>query len=331
MSRALRLAAGAALLWAAGCVEPGDGARPPAEGAPLAGADAGGAGADLGVGGQADGGGGPAAAEQVCALWRQERTFRDEGAWTGSDAGCVPGEYRSPGPDNTLRQVNLYRALAGLGPVGLDAGKSAVAQACALIMHANGDIKHQVPETWSCWTAAGSEAATRSNLATTPAVFAVDMYMLDAGIPTLGHRRWILSDDIGPIGVGSTSDYSCLHVIPPGGARPEGGAAWTAWPSPGPFPWEAVTAVPWEGPDALDWHVQSDTLDVSAATVTMRADGQALPVQAGPLEPYYGSLFGIAWRPVGWTIAPGTTYEVELSGLAEPITYTVTVVACEGG
>ncbi|MCA9513691.1 MAG: CAP domain-containing protein [Myxococcales bacterium] len=265
------------------------------------------------------------AASAVCERWIADRAFLTEGRWSGRASTCEAGEWPSPGPENTLRQVNLHRFLAGLPPVELDARKSADAQACALMMDANDDILHEIPTSWDCRSAAGVDAAGLSNLATTPGVASIALYMVDNGVETLGHRRWILSNSLGPIGVGSTNAFSCLHVI---GGEGSAGAAWTAWPPPGPVPLAALHGVWWAGVDEAGWSVQSDRIDLRQATVTVTVDGEEMPVSQWTLARGYGSEFGLGFTPVGWHTTEGVTYHVEVSGAREPIAYDVAVVGC---
>ena len=262
----------------------------------------------------------------VCARWNADRADLREGEFSGDDATCEPGELLEPGPDNTLRVVNLYRWMAGLPPVALDARKSADAQACAVMMDANGNIAHKPPASWSCQTPAALAAARLSNLATTAAVRAVDLYMIDTGVPNLGHRRWVLSNTLGPIGVGSTRSYSCLHVINGSG---QANARWTAWPPDGDFPIQAARALPWTTLEAAGWTIQSDALDLRNAEVTVTSAGLALPIDVDTrLDTGYGSTFGVSIRPRGWTMQVGRTYSVAVRGLLEDIDYDIHVVDC---
>lgn len=238
---------------------------------------------------------------------------------------CEAGAWPSPGPENTLRQVNLFRWLAGLPAVELDARKSEDAQACALMMEANGDIFHEIPASWACQSPGGIAAAGLSNLATTSAVESIALYMVDDGVENLGHRRWILSNSLGPIGVGSTSAFSCLHVIGGAGAA---GAAWTAWPPPGAVPLAALHGVWWAGVDDAGWSIQSDRIDLRQATVAVTVAGAAMPVRQWTLARGYGSGFGVGFAPEGWAASAGVTYHVEVTGAREPIVYDVEVVAC---
>ncbi|PKN55068.1 MAG: hypothetical protein CVU56_23215 [Deltaproteobacteria bacterium HGW-Deltaproteobacteria-14] len=265
----------------------------------------------------------------VCARWNADRGDLREGEFSGDVAACEPGELSEPGPDNALRVVNLYRWMAGLPPVALDAQKSADAQACAVMLDANDALDHTPPASWSCRSPAALAAARLSNLATTAAVQAVDLYMIDTGVPNLGHRRWVLSNTLGPIGVGATRAYSCMHVI---NGEGQAAARWTAWPPDGDFPIQAARAIPWTTLEAAGWTIQSDALDLRKAEVTVTSAGQAMPIDVNAqLDTGYGSTFGVSVRPRGWTMQVGRTYSVAVRGLLEDIDYDVHVVDCAGG
>jgi hypothetical protein len=196
------------------------------------------------------------------------------------------------------------------------------------MMHANEALSHEPPSNWNCYTAAGAQAAGASNLATTPSVTAVDLYMADPGNETtLGHRRWILSNTLGPIGIGGTNGYSCLHVI--GGAG-RAGRSWQPWPPAGPVPIEAMTTS-FVDVDSTGWTVQSDELEFDGADLEVtvrRDDGQSLDVMLQVLLPYYGSLSAVRIVPQGWRSTAGRSYHVELSGLAETLAWDVHFVSC---
>jgi hypothetical protein len=248
-----------------------------------------------------------------------------EGAWSGSVGSCDAGDIAASGRENALRLVNLYRWLCDLPAVTDDDAKNAGNQECALMMDANGDLNHYPPTTWTCYTEAGAGSAGQSNIATAPAVSAVDLYMVDPGNPTtIGHRRWILSNSLGPIGIGSTSSYSCMNVLYGSGSA---GAAWTAWPPPGPVPFEAF-APSWTSVDQTGWTVQSDSIELSGADVTVTMDGDELPVTVTALLSGYGSSSAISFIPSGWSTAAGNTYHVSLSGISSTIEYDVEVVDC---
>lgn len=293
----------------------------------------GGDGADAGdgsTGSMADGGddGPPPEVVAMCTRWNADRADLDEGSWSGSVGSCDPGDISQDARANALRLVNLYRSLADLPEVVDEASRNAGAQACALIMHANGALDHSPPTNWQCWSQQGSDAAGSSNISTGQGVMSVDMYMVDFGnASTLGHRRWILSNSLGPVGLGSTSDSSCMWVI---GGSGDAGAAWTAYPPPGPFPMQAVDPLPFgDDLNLTGWSIQSDALDLSSAQVEITEGGTARPVAITVLGANYGSASAISMVPQGWTAQAGSTYHVEVSGVGTPISYDVEFVDCD--
>ncbi|HEY0136145.1 MAG TPA: CAP domain-containing protein, partial [Nannocystis sp.] len=270
----------------------------------------------------------PDEAAMLCARWNDDRAQLGEGTWSGDVDSCNKGGVSADGLANTLRLVNLYRFIADLPPVVEDAARSGKAQSCALMMHANGTLNHSPPMNWKCYAAEGAEAAGQSNIAGAPGVFGIDLYMVDDGnTTTIGHRRWILSNSLGPIGMGSTSQYSCLLVI---GGNGNAGKAWTAWPPPGLVPLQAmhVPTVGWSDVDKAGWSVQSDSIDLGGATVSVTEGGVDRPVAVNVLGQGYGSTHAIRFVPQGWAVEAGKTYDVTLGNVSQPIAYSVAIVDC---
>ena len=299
-----------------------------------AGPGSGGSGAGVGVGGSGVGGeatggsGGTGQAMTVCERWNADRANMSEGSWSGSVGACDAGDVTAAGRDNALRIVNLYRWLAGQHEVTHDGTRNQKAQECALMMDANNQLSHTPPTSWTCYDADGAEAADKSNIATTPGVQAVDLYMLDPGAgnsASMGHRRWILSNSLGPVGLGTTDSYSCLWVI---GGNGGSNAPFVAFPSPGVWPLQAMTAS-FGSVDDTGWTIQSDSIDLGSASVTITDGGNSLPVTVSQLLGGYGSSYAIRINPQGWTTAAGHTYQVSVSGVSAPIDYSVEVVDCD--
>lgn len=261
----------------------------------------------------------------LCARWKGDRADLSEGSWSGSVNGCNPGDISAAGRANALKLVNLYRFIAGLPEVTNDATRDQKAEACALMMTANNQLNHTPPMNWTCYSAAGAEAAGKSNIASTAGVSGVDLYMADPGNPTtIGHRRWILSGSLGPVGLGSTNSYSCLWVI---GGSGQGNQPYTAWPSAGLFPIQAISAS-FSSVDANGWTIQSDSMNLSGASVTITDGGQSRPVTVTQLLGGYGSTYAIRMLPQGWTSQAGHTYSVSVTGIAQPFNYDVEMVNC---
>jgi uncharacterized protein YkwD len=306
-------------------------------GAGVAGSSGGLGGARSGVGGTSGvagasgmggaGGAGSMDPTAICARWTADRANLSEGTWSGATASCTAGDMSADARANALRLVNLYRWLAALPPVTTDPAHDAEDQACALMMRANNMISHMPPTTWLCYTAAGADGASNSNVSGGPAVSSVDLYMTDPGNPTtIGHRRWLLSNSLGPIGIGGTDRSSCLWTLTGTG---KAGKPWMAWPPAGIVPVQAVFAGGTKGgADTTGWTVESDSVNLANAQVTVTLDGANMPVTVAQLLGGYGSKYAISFIPMGWTTQPNKTYSVSITGAAMPISYTVQTITC---
>src|SRR5262249_39549780 len=80
--------------------------------------------------------------DMLCARWNSDRADQNPGVWSGNVNGCNPGDMSAIGRANALKNVNLYRFVAGQPPVTTDAMKNQYAQACALMMDANNMLNH---------------------------------------------------------------------------------------------------------------------------------------------------------------------------------------------
>jgi len=223
----------------------------------------------------------------------------------GADT-CDAGTLSPEALDDTVRRVSLFRWLVGLDPVVADpdASRTAAVQACAVMMRANGRISHTPDAGWSCYSAEGAAAAGYSNLALGPShpADAVDLYANDMGVPSLGHRRWILNGPLARVAVGFAGEANCLAVMDTHGepARP-----WTAYPSPGPAPVETVLTV---------WSFHADDMPVALSTVTVTrvSDGADLPVIVMPLDGGYGPS-AVGFAQDGWRPSVGERYRVTVT------------------
>jgi hypothetical protein len=267
---------------------------------------------------------------QVCLRWKCDRANLSEGTWSGAVSGCNAGDLGASARAHSLRLINLYRFLAELPAVTTDAARDQKAQECALMMDANNSLNHSPPTSWSCYTSGGAEAAGKSNICSGRAVGCIDLYMADSGnATTLGHRRWFLSNQLGPVGIGGTPGGSCHWVI---GGSGNANRAWTAWPPPGPVPLSAIHIPGNTSVDSTGWSVQtySSSYNLTNAQVTVKDNGQPVPVTVTQLLANYGSTYAIRFNPQGWTTQAGHTYSVTITapGVATPISYTVQPVNC---
>jgi hypothetical protein len=270
--------------------------------------------------------------EGTCARWNADRADMGEGSWSGNVASCTVGDISPEGRANALRLFNLYRWLADLPEVTTSPDRDQMAQECALMQAANWreeGLSHEPPDTWLCYTELGAEGSSTSNISGGPGVSSVDAYMIDTGNETtFGHRRIILSNWLGPIGLGSTgpSGASCMQNI---GGDGDAGKEWVAWPPPGPFPIQAYSRQRGSYSDT-GWSVQSEDIDVRNATVTVTTSGgMTMPVTASALTGNYGSTRGLRILPDDWDPVAGETYTVTLGNVTPAITYAIQMVDCE--
>jgi hypothetical protein len=223
--------------------------------------------------------------------------------------------------------VNLYRWLADLPAVTTSSTKDQGAQDCALVLDSLGYISHYPPSTAPCYSTIVADIAAQSNISPYQGVYSVDLYMSDPGNETtMGHRRWILSNSLDVIGLGSTDEFSCMTVL---GGNGNAGAQWTAWPPPGFVPAE-VFEVSWANTNDTGFTVQSNNINLSSATISVKMDGsQPMPVDVVQLGQYYGSDWAINFIPNGWVATAGHSYTIQVGGVANPFEYTFEVVDCQ--
>ncbi|HMR81012.1 MAG TPA: CAP domain-containing protein, partial [Polyangiaceae bacterium] len=274
------------------------------------------------------------APDAVCQRWTQDRLDLAEGTWSGDLATCAPGTWSEPARANALRQLNLYRWLAGRAAVSADPDKNVRAQSCALLLDANDQLSHAPPDTWACYSAAGAQGASESNIILEPGVIAVDLYMIDDGASNakrMGHRRWLLWDALSTVGLGSSAGASCLLVLDSG--EPDA-LGIRLWPPAGAFPHDAYAprnddaTILMPTLDQGGWTIETLDMPMDSANVQLTEDGVVRPILVNALEPAGQSEYGLRFIPDGWTAKRGSTYEVTVTGIPQPFRYQVELVSC---
>ncbi len=74
--------------------------------------------------------------------------------------------------------------------------------------------------------------------------------------------------------------------------------------------------------------MQSDSINLSGAQVSVTDGGMDRPVTQNTLAANYGSSHAVRFVPQGWSAQAGHTYHVSVTGASKPIDYDVEVVAC---
>lgn len=245
--------------------------------------------------------------DDVCARWQADyqSVFPEWQAQDASDA-CDPGVVPAAALDNALRRTNLYRWLAGLGDVVLDDTLFARQQACSVLQHAMGGLNHHPAPSAPCYTAEGAAGAGSSNLAYGAGLAgSLDLYIGDVGVPSLGHRRWVLNPAALTTQFGHKSGWSCMYSFSSGGSA---SPPFVAYPPPGFVPRAAARGT---------FSFSSTTYRPTGDTVVEIAigDGDFTEVAHTSLTPGYGWGSTISYTPPGGTTAAwtaGTTLRVRV-------------------
>lgn len=242
-----------------------------------------------------------AAAVALVAAQRQDEAVAS--GWTGNAASCTVGTESQASLDATLRSVNRFRAMTGLGPVAFDPALNARALAAALMMHAKDHLEHQPGRDWPCYTDAGADGAAHSNLflssGDATGARAVAEFMTD-----IGHGRWVTNPGATTMGSGTAGHANALYVVLPDGREP-GATEAHAWPPSGWVPWEWMPTQ-WRVTIGNDHHEPN----FGVASVSATLDGKPLEVHHGPSDTDYAGATGTMYlfRPVLDPDATGDTY-----------------------
>lgn len=281
--------------------------------------------------------------EIVCHRWRCEGAGGVAPArWSGDASRCDAGDLDADAGARALRVLNLHRFLAGVAPVEAEAAWIGPAQTCALVAHANKELSHTPAPDWRCWSEVAALTSSVSLIANRSAPLAIAAFIEDPGNEaTMVHRRWLLSEELTRVGVGSTDRYACVVVDgaalgapahakepkePKEPARPSP-RGWVAWPPEGPVPMDVFAS---ERLDEIGWTVQSPSDDLDHATVTVSSQGAALPIRMTRLAPRLGSRSAIRFVPDGWSTEAGRSYVVRVTG-ARTFDFTVEPIDCADG
>lgn len=253
--------------------------------------------------------------------------------WTGDLLSCFPGTTSAEYAAATLDMVNYFRLMAGFTvEITENAVNSGKAQEAALMMDRNNALSHSPPASWACYTAAGAQAAGKSNLslgAAGPA--AVALYMKDPGSGNyfIGHRRWILYPRQTQMGTGSTPGANALWVLTGFTTRPAT-PEWLAWPPAGFVPYQVIYP-------RWSFSVNAPMADVDFGSTTVAVAKGGMPIGLSVLAENNDHGYGddtIVWEPTGITKGPGIadqTFDVSISnvivdGLSMDYEYQVTII-----
>ncbi len=261
--------------------------------------------------------------------------------WNGDLATCTAGTTSDSFKAAITLRINYFRAMAGVpATITFSDLYSVKSQQAALMMSRNNALNHKPPTTWFCYSAAGYEAAGKSNLALgAGGAEAIAGSMMDygAGNSAAGHRRWLLYPQTLFMGSGdipATTGYpaaSSLWVTDDnyGAARPTTREEFVAWPPPGFVPYDTVFP---------RWSFAYPGADFSGSGVAMTRNGISLPVRLEPIAANVGENT-LVWvpdslvtttaatfpRPTADTPYTVTVSNVKIGGISRSFTYSVTL------
>jgi uncharacterized protein YkwD len=244
--------------------------------------------------------------------------------WTGSSVNCDPGNTPDSVKQKEVQRLNYFRRLVGLPEVSLNSTYSAKAQQAALMMKDNDALDHYPPDSWKCVTPDGQLAAANSNLTLgTAGPAAIDLYIDDEAVVSLGHRRWALFPPLTQVGSGDTDFSNALWVIGGFGTRPV--LNFSAYPGNGYIPAPLVFQV---------WSFSVSAANFSEASVQVTdTQGNPYPVNLSLTDTGCGD------NTLAWTFQQDfktltsdlqlnvTVSGVKVAGQTHSYTYSVCIMA----
>ncbi len=244
--------------------------------------------------------------------------------WTGSTFSCDAGTAPQSTHNAVIKRINYFRRLVGLNDnCTLDTSRFAEEQQTALMMHANNQLSHSPPNTWSCWTSLGSSGAGSSNLALgSHSSNAVTLFINDygSGNTAVGHRRWLLHSLKTAFSYGTTDNAMAIYVFGAGGNTQI--PPFIAYPPKGYIPQQLVYN---------RWSFSIPGAEFSTANVTMTGPSGAVSLLVNTVVDGYGDNT-IVWEPTGINTSSITdvTYTVTITGVgntsSSTYTYNVTLI-----
>lgn len=264
-------------------------------------------------------------------------------------APYVAGQASQGTLDQALAVLNFIRYTAGLSAnVKLDSEYTAAAQAAVLLNAANGELSQspRQPQGMSDeMYAAGSTGAANSNIYASPALVGLGSAMIDgwmndsssSTISSLSHRRWLLSPKLGKTGFGIITDgaiftgyrtWAAMYTADFTGA---GAATNVAWPA-------ASTPIELFSANSAWSLATGDDLDPATVKVkvTRAVDNRTWNFSQGASDGdfyvdnnSYGQKGCIIFRPSDVEIGIGELYDVEVTGVPNPVSYRVNFFGLE--
>lgn len=185
-------------------------------------------------------------AKDVCKDYQNNYVWTPKSKYYIPRDDCTYGTHSTEDIEMTTKRVNFFRHLVGLSKIPQSTNKeyiNKVNQAC-LVMDKNGVYGHNLSNpNLKCWSSAAQDGARFSNLCyfsdEASSAQSIQVYMEDTGVPSLGHRRWVLNPPLSQVVTGASLHYSALMVLRmPDSTEPC--PVFIAYPPPGPVPSDLI-------------------------------------------------------------------------------------------
>jgi uncharacterized protein YkwD len=231
--------------------------------------------------------------------------------------GCTVESTSLARQRRVIRAVNVMRNLVGVDSVRLDTRLSAKASKAALIQHYQGYLNHFPDPSARCYTKAGADGASHSNLAYGPTgADVVLLYMADWGDSNrpVGHRRWIQSPSTETMGTNQVGIFNALYVISKTSDE-NPSPRWITWPSAGYFPAQLEPNGRWSFSAT-----RSDDVNLNRATVVVRSGGRKLGIRKYPPTSGYGYQTTLTWdfsKRIVVRAGATRTFRVTITGIRQ--------------
>lgn len=252
-------------------------------------------------------------------------------------AACQPGTLKAEVGARVLAALNDIRARHGLPAVSYAPADEPAVQQSALMMAANGQLSHNPPTNWLCYTGAGATAAGQSNiyLGTGGLRYSQDIDLLIGWLTdtnnvvanNIGHRRWLLYPFLSTIAYGrvagvwqgsNRADAASIKII----NTAQNTSA--ALPDYVAYPFQDYPARYFDNNALMSFGVIASktgnysanaAVNFSAATISVRArGGAALAVTNIAYDnDGYGLPNNLQWKVTG--LAANTIYDVTIGNV----------------
>ena len=248
---------------------------------------------------------------------------------------CVAGTLTQQAKDRALKGMNRIRALHGLAPVRYSYLYDRSVQEAALIQAANGYPGHHPPPRARCYTTAGAQASTSSNLSrstrsgrgrdddpTAEMIGWTHDAQNDSLVAAAGHRRWMLNPFATHMSYGQVYGHTVQKVFDfdhEPALTPLITVDYVA------FPYETYPAIFMADDPPWSFSVIENKRDrggnrhpyfqLATVTVTRVSDGAHLPVGKLYMDTAWNGVPNfLSWQVEGWEF--DTPYQITIRNVA---------------